>query len=59
MSSAHENPYYPALAKALEHANDFLSNLDTDPVDVKLNYEQMKALWDWNLPVEGKPADGP
>ena len=57
MSSTHENPYYPALVRALQHANDFLDNLDTDPVDVKLNYEQMKALWDWNLPKEGMPAD--
>jgi len=50
------NLYTPALAQAFHHANEFLGNLDTDPVDVNLNYEQMKALWDWNLPVNGKPA---
>ena len=57
MSSSHDNLYYPALAKALEHANDFLSHLDTEPVDVKLNYEQMKSLWDWDLPKDGKSAE--
>ncbi len=50
------NLYTAALQQAFHHANDFLGDLDTDPVDVELNYEQMKSLWDWNLPVHGKPG---
>ena len=51
-----KNLYTAALEQAFHHANDFLGHLDTDPVDVSLDYEQMKTLWDWELPVEGKPA---
>jgi glutamate/tyrosine decarboxylase-like PLP-dependent enzyme len=51
------NIYTSALAKAFSHANDFLHHLDTDPVDVELDYEAMKALWDWQLPQHGLSAD--
>lgn len=50
------NLYTAALERAFQHANDYLGDLDSDPVDVELNYEQIKALWDWNLPLDGKPA---
>jgi hypothetical protein len=49
-----KNLYTAALEQAFHHANDFLGRLDNDPVDVSLDYEQMKTLWDWELPVEGK-----
>jgi glutamate/tyrosine decarboxylase-like PLP-dependent enzyme len=51
-----KNLYRDALQQAFLHSNDFLGHLDSEPVDVQLSYQQMRALWDWNLPVQGKPA---
>jgi aromatic-L-amino-acid decarboxylase len=50
--------YKPALEKAFQVGINFLENLDSEPVDVQLDFNQMKTLWDWDLPVQGKaPAE--
>jgi hypothetical protein len=38
------NLYTLALQQAFQHANDYLGELDTESVDVELNYEQIKAF---------------
>lgn len=48
--------YAAALEIAFRSATEFLSSLDTEPVDVSLSYEEMKALWDWKLPESATPA---
>ncbi len=48
-----ENQYKQALQSALRLALDFLDRLDEDPVDVSLSYEELKSLWQWELPTEG------
>ena len=52
------NQYFNALEKAFHHGNDFLDGLDTNPVGTPASYDELKKLWDWNLPAEGKdPAE--
>lgn len=49
--------YRAALEKAMQYGNEFLSILDSEPVDVSLHYPEMKALWDWELPKTGMPPE--
>jgi glutamate/tyrosine decarboxylase-like PLP-dependent enzyme len=46
--------YKNALEKAFHLGNEFLDGLDTGPVETRTSYEELKALWDWKLPQEGK-----
>lgn len=48
--------YGKALDRALFHSKEFLSQLDQDPVDVNIPYEEMKKRWQWELQDEGLPA---
>ncbi len=52
-----ENLYEKALNKAHKLTIDFLNRLDSGPVGVSLSYEELKALWDWDLPIEGMPPE--
>ena len=45
--------YKSALELAFHLGNEFLDELDTNPVETKHSYEQLKSLWDWNLPSDG------
>jgi len=50
--------YRNALEKAFHLGNDFLDGLDNNPVEARASYEELKSLWDWKLPQEGKaPVD--
>ncbi len=51
------NPYVKALEKAHQLAIDFLDRLDTEPVDPNVPYEELKALWNWKLPIDGMPSE--
>ncbi len=56
MSDA-SNPYKPALEKAFSLGNEFLEGLDMNPVEARASYEELKSVWDWDLPEEGMAAD--
>ena len=47
------NPYKASLDQALKLANDFLDNLDITSVGTSLTYEELRSLWDKELPISG------
>jgi len=51
------NHFYAPLQKAFSLGNNFLNELDTHPVGPILSYEELKSLWNWDLPEKGKPAE--
>mgnify|MGYP003469886434 FL=1 len=51
------NHFYTPLQKAFSLGNNFLNELDTHPVGAILSYEELKSLWNWDLPEKGKPAE--
>jgi glutamate/tyrosine decarboxylase-like PLP-dependent enzyme len=55
--SVNTNPYRLALESAFAESTTFLETVDTAHVGTRSSYEGLKALWDWNLPVDGKPAE--
>lgn len=49
-------PYKPSLDQAFNLATDFLDDLDSAPVGTSLTYEELRSLWDKELPVSGTDA---
>ena len=45
--------YDKALKAAFDSSTEFLKNLDEMPVGTNASYEELKSLWDWNLPEQG------
>lgn len=52
-----ENAYQKALERAHQLAIEFLERLDIGPVGVSTSYEDLKALWNWELPKTGMPPE--
>jgi glutamate/tyrosine decarboxylase-like PLP-dependent enzyme len=51
------NRYFKSLGLALKLGNEFLDTLDSTPVGVRSGYGDLKSLWDWNLPQNGKAPE--
>ncbi len=49
--------YDKALQAAFDSSTEFLKSLDDIPVGANASYENLKSLWDWNLPHQGKAPE--
>lgn len=49
--------YDKALQAAFDSSTEFLKTLDDMPVGANASYENLKSLWDWNLPHQGKAPE--